>query len=82
MIVRRPNMFTGKVRELELNVTQEQVNRWQNGELIQNVFPDLSADEREFLISGMLPEEWERWIVRGDSELMEEDVRDDFVYDV
>lgn len=82
MIVRRPNMFTGKVRELELNVTQEQIHRWQSGELIQNVFPDLSTDEREFLISGLLPDEWERWVVDGDSELMEEDVRDDFVYDV
>ena len=82
MIVRRPNMFTGKVRELELNVTQEQINRWRSGELIQNVFPDLSTDEREFLISGLLPDEWERWVVEGDSELMEEDVRDDFVYDV
>lgn len=82
MIVRRPNMFTGKVRELELNVTQEQIHRWQSGELIQNVFPDLSTDEREFLISGLLPDEWERWVAEGDSELMEEDVRDDFVYDV
>ena len=60
MIVRRPNMFTGKVRELELNVTQEQIARWRSGELIQNVFPDLSTDEREFLISGLLPDEWEK----------------------
>ena len=82
MIVRRPNMFTGKVRELELNVTQEQIDRWQNGELIQNAMPQLSRDECEFLISGLLPDEWERWVSEGDSELMEEDVRDDFVYDV
>ena len=66
MIVRRPNMFTGKVRELELNVTQEQVNRWQSGELIQNVFPDLSTDEREFLISGLLPDEWEQMMKEVD----------------
>lgn len=82
MIVTRKNIFTGKVRELELNITQEQIHRWRSGELIQNVFPDLSTDEREFLISGLLPDEWERWVVDGDSELMEEDVRDDFVYDV
>ena len=82
MIVRRPNMFTGKVRELELDITQEQIDRWQNGELIQNAMPQLSRDECEFLISGLLPDEWERWVSEGDSELMEEDVRDDFVYDV
>lgn len=60
MIVRRRNIFTGKVRELELNVTSEQIARWQGGELIQNAMPQLSTDEREFLISGLLPEEWHK----------------------
>jgi len=74
MIVRRPNIFTGKVRELELDITQEQVNRWQNGELIQNVFPHLSIDEREFLQTGIIGEEWE--------EYWEESNRDEFVYEL
>ena len=74
MIVRRPNIFTGKVRELELDITQEQVNRWQKGELIQNVFPHLSVDEREFLMTGIIGEEW--------NELMEDLVRDEFVYEL
>lgn len=26
---------------------------WQNGELIQNAFPDLSAEEREMLLTGI-----------------------------
>ena len=60
MIVRKRNIFTGKVRELELNVTPEQIARWQGGELIQNAMPQLSTDEREFLISGLLPEEWHK----------------------
>jgi hypothetical protein len=74
MIVRRPNIFTGKVRELELDITQEQVNRWQNGELIQNVFPHLSVDEREFLMTGIIGEEW--------NEYWEEANRDEFVYEL
>ena len=84
MIVRRANIFTGRVRELELDVTQEQIERWQNGELIQNVMPHLSVDEREFLISGMLPEEWDAYISDGEpeEEVMEDVVRDDFIYDV
>lgn len=60
MIVRRRNIFTGKVRELNLDVNPEQIARWQKGELIQNAMPQLSVDEREFLISGLLPEEWEK----------------------
>ena len=84
MIIRRANIFTGRVRELELDVTQEQIQRWQNGELIQNAMPHLSIDEREFLISGMLPEEWDAYISDGEpeEEVMEDVVRDDFIYDV
>jgi hypothetical protein len=33
-------------------------NRWKQGELIQNVFPELSVEQREFLISKHTPEEW------------------------
>lgn len=62
MIVRKRNIFTGKVRELDLDVTQEQIARWTEGELIQNVMPQLSTDEREFLVSGLLPSEWDELI--------------------
>jgi hypothetical protein len=74
MIVTRKNIFTGVERSLDLDVTQEGLNRWNNGELIQNVFPHLSVDEREFLMTGILGEEW--------NELMEDEVRDEFVYEL
>ena len=32
---------------------------WQEGEHVQKVFPEMSADDREFLISGNTPAEWE-----------------------
>lgn len=31
---------------------------WQNGKNIQDAFPMLSADVREFIKTGILPEEW------------------------
>ena len=43
---------------MSLDVTQEQFERYQAGELVQNAFPHLSFDEREFIISGITPEEW------------------------
>jgi len=43
----------------EINVTQSQLDRWQAGELIQNVMPHLSPDDREFLMTGLTPEDWE-----------------------
>jgi len=74
MIVTRRNIFTGQERKLDLDVTQEQLNRWHNGELIQKVFPHLSVDEREFLMTGIIGEEW--------NELTEELARDEFVYEL
>jgi hypothetical protein len=43
----------------EIDVTQSQLDRWQAGELIQNVMPHLSPDDREFLMTGLTPEDWE-----------------------
>lgn len=74
MIVTKRNIFTGQERSLDLAVTQEQLNRWNNGELIQKVFPHLSVDEREFLMTGIIGEEW--------NELTEELARDEFVYEL
>lgn len=36
-----------------LQLTDEQIKRWREGELIQNVMPELTEDERELLISGI-----------------------------
>ena len=43
---------------MEIDITQEQLDLWENGMLIQKVAPHLSANEREFIISGVTPDEW------------------------
>ena len=40
-----------------MDVTQDQIDEWLGGELIQNVMPHLSPDEREFLMTGI---EWDK----------------------
>lgn len=35
------------------------VRRWQQGELIQEVWPTMSSDDREILMSGFTPDEWD-----------------------
>lgn len=60
MIVRRTSPFTGKTHEWDLPITWEQVQRWENGELIQDAFPNLTPGEREFLLTGITPDEWEK----------------------
>jgi hypothetical protein len=58
MLIEQRSPVTGKVNVMDIPVTIEQLERWQNGELIQNAMPHLTPDEREFLISGCTPEDW------------------------
>ncbi len=45
---------------MDINVTQKQLFEFMNDRsgLAQEAFPDLSVDEREFIISGIHPIEW------------------------
>ena len=70
MKITRKSMFSGKITSMELAITEEQLSRWRDGgELVQTVFPDLSPDQREFLMTGITPEEWDAMF----DELSEED---------
>lgn len=60
MLIRKISVLTNKEHEMDLPVTQEQWDRWQSGkELIQDVFPDLTPAQREFLMTGSTQEEWD-----------------------
>ena len=60
MLIERTSMISGKTNSMELPITNAQLDRWTGGELIQDVFPDLEIDQREFLMTGITPEEWNR----------------------
>ena len=55
----------GMYNEMDLPVTAEDLERLRNGELVQNVLPHLSPDQREFLISGFLPGEFASFLGLG-----------------
>jgi hypothetical protein len=59
MKITRTNPFNGEVNTLDIPVTEEQVQAYMNGALIQNAFPNLSADDREFIKTGITAESWE-----------------------
>ena len=59
MNITRTSMVSGVTRTLDLPVTQQQLDSYAQGALLQNAFPNLSADEREFLKTGITSEEWE-----------------------
>lgn len=60
MLIKMSSMLTGKIHEREIDVTPEQLKKWREGMLIQDAMPHLSADDREYLISGATPEEWDK----------------------
>lgn len=62
MLITRTSMLTGVTRTMSLDVTEEQFYAYQNGALIQNAFPHLSADDREFILSGITPDEWDTMV--------------------
>ncbi len=57
-IIRKSDM-TNVVNARDIDVTEEQLKDWQGGTLIQDAMPNLSPDDREFLMTGITPEEWE-----------------------
>ena len=59
MKVIRTSPFSGNTNVMEIDVTQEQLSSWENGTLIQNAMPHLTPDEREFIKTGITPEEWD-----------------------
>ena len=61
----RKSISAGTVHYREIDVTQHQLVRWLIGrELIQTVMPHISAADREFLMTGITPEEWQQHITK------------------
>lgn len=61
MTVIRKSQVSGNLYHMKMDVTPQQMARFERGEdLIQNIFPQLSADEREFIKTGITSEEWEK----------------------
>ena len=50
---------TGNVNKMFINVTEEQLSHYvESGMCIQDALPQLTAEEREFLMTGITPVEW------------------------
>ena len=59
MKITKTSMISGKTNSMEIDVSVDQYQSWIDGELIQVAMPHLSADEREFIKTGITPSEWE-----------------------
>ena len=59
MLITKTSILSGKTRTKQINVNQSQIDKWEAGMLIQDAMPDVSVDEREFIMTGSTPEEWD-----------------------
>ena len=60
--VTRISPLTGNVNKMYLDISQEQIAEWnapaEERRLIQDIFPNLNDDEREFIMTGYPPADW------------------------
>jgi hypothetical protein len=59
MEITRRSQLSGITRTMSLPVSQAQLDSWKAGALAQNVFTNLTPDEREFVMTGITAQEWE-----------------------
>jgi len=62
MLVRKTSQISKTESVMDLDITFGQLerieNRYETKELIQDIVPNLSKEEREFLMTGITPKEW------------------------
>ena len=59
--IERISPLTGNWNKMYVDISQEQIKEWNSPRrerLIQDIFPNLSEDEREFIMTGYSPADW------------------------
>lgn len=59
MNITRTSILSRITRTRDIDITSDQYMRWVGGTPIQNAAPHLSADDREWLMTGITSEEWD-----------------------
>lgn len=66
--ITRTSRLSGRVHTLDLDVSEDQIQAYEGGALIQEAFPHLSAADREFILTGITAGEWEAMMGDDDEE--------------
>jgi hypothetical protein len=70
MRITRTSLISGEQHTMDLPVTEAQMFDLGNANrgLIQDILPDLTDEQREFILTGITPEEWAAAFPAGDEE--------------
>lgn len=62
-VVVRRSPFSGETHQAVIKMTEKQYEAWTiDGLAIQHALPHLNAYEREFLMTGITPEDWKKMV--------------------
>jgi hypothetical protein len=60
MKITRTSRISAETNVMDIDITQEQLALWESGRvLIQDAMPNIGSDEREFIMTGITPQEWD-----------------------
>ncbi len=78
MLITKISAFSGKEHTRDIPVDEEKYTSWaEQGRptKVQNEFPELNAEDREFIISGVTSEEWDEIL---EDQQMEEEYEEEY----
>lgn len=64
MKLTRTDPFTGETVTRDLDITEEEFGAYERGLLVQDAFPHLDADDREWIKTGIQKDSWEKFLSR------------------
>ena len=62
MLVERKSLISGKKHTREIDAPPTKILNYLSGRdtrYVQDIFPELSSDDREFMMTGITPKEWD-----------------------
>jgi hypothetical protein len=69
MNITRTSPLSGATNTVFINgLTQDMLDRWTGGELIQDALASIPQELREFVMTGITPGEWDRMLPPEDEE--------------
>lgn len=59
MLITRRSPRTGQINSCDIPCTQAEYDAWKGGRAhIQDALPNLTPEQREFILTGCTPEDW------------------------
>ena len=59
MLITRKSWISNKIRTLDIEITDVELDQWRAGHSLDKICPYLSESDKEFIVTGITDDEWE-----------------------